>query len=660
MTDGLTEEQVRLVYRAVLKREPESEEIVRRFSSLPLTLEKFIEQVIASQEFSIKFKPHTKISEHPTNYRFHNGANFLSPRELRVDERLPPRVLLIGSCFLDWWGQVVDEMDLGVETDRLHIDMHPDVPPPHPWTDYRFQICQVSLRYVLSDPAYFNWLRNGYADQELAKKTFTTAVQFLEVKTRRCCSWNDMAPIFFLNFLSPMHGVNGRLFGKHDFRDYRFFIRELNRELERVVNDIPNAYILDADECAGIMGRRFFQEESIAMHTHGGLLTNGDSELEAARIVKPLPVDRHYKLDQREFIAAVFSEADAAYRSLRGIGAVKMVCVDLDDTLWRGVLAEADYIDPETAIGGWPHGLLEALAVLKRRGILLCILSKNDERVVRDIWAQLYEALFPISQFAILKINWNSKADNLRAAMAEANILPNGVVFLDDNPVERDIISNAFPEVRVIHSSHYYWKRILMWSAETEGATITNESARRTEMVQAKIERDAVGAALPREQFLQGLNLRVVFTKIDSRSNPRFLRLVELVNKTNQFNTTGRRWTAEELEKLCQQGVVLAADVSDRFSAYGLVAVGLYADGIIEQIVMSCRVVGMEVELAILSALSTIALKGIPEISARTVETKSNLLSRDLYRRGNWQFADGIWRTQSANLMPQYIEANCG
>ena len=490
---------------------------------------------------------------------------------------------------MDLWGSVAEEMKVGVETDQLPIDMHPNVPPPYDWDQYRFQIGQVSLRSILSGPAYFKWLRQGYSDLGLTESVFANAVKNLEIKVGNCCCWAGKIPMFFLNFLSPLHGLNGRLFRKFDLRDDRYFIHELNRALERIIGDIPNAYVLDADACAGVVGRRCFQEEAVGMRWHGGLLNDGHTAAEAKRITKPLPVSSHDQLDQRAFIAAIFSEADAAARTLKGIGAVKMVCVDLDDTLWRGVSAEADSIDPEDGTGGWPHGIMEALAVLKRRGVILCILSKNDADMVERVWTRAYGALFPLTEFAIRKISWKSKAETMREAIAEADILPSSVVFLNDNPVERAAVAAEFPDVRVVQSSHYDWKRILMWSAETETAPITADSARRTARVQAKIRRDTARDTVAREDFLKDLKLQISFTEIETRTDPCFPRVIELINTTNQFNTTGRRWTAAEIEALCDGGIVLAVEVTDRFTDHGIVAVALLRNGILEQVVMSCR-----------------------------------------------------------------------
>jgi len=123
-------------------------------------------------------------------------------------------------------------------------------------------------------------------------------------------------------------------------------------------------------------------------------------------------------------------------RTLRQIDQVKLVIVDLDDTLWRGVIAE-EGIDRPMVTEGWPAGLVEALVTLKKRGVLLAIASKNDEDRIRSFWPHLYGGRLELADFASVKINWQSKAENIAQILKETNLLPRNVVFLDDNPVER-------------------------------------------------------------------------------------------------------------------------------------------------------------------------------------------------------------------------------
>ena len=176
-------------------------------------------------------------------------------------------------------------------------------------------------------------------------------------------------------------------------------------------------------------------------------------------------------------------------RTIRQTDMVKLVLVDLDDTLWRGVAAEAAEVS-STASEGWPLGFAEALMFLKSRGVLLGIVSKNDEDRVREIWRRIYGTRIRLEDFAAVKINWRPKAENIEEILAEVNLLPNSVVFIDDNPVERAAVKAAFPEIRVLGPNPYLWRRILLWSPETQVATITSESAARTEMVQKQVQRE--------------------------------------------------------------------------------------------------------------------------------------------------------------------------
>jgi len=208
-------------------------------------------------------------------------------------------------------------------------------------------------------------------------------------------------------------------------------------------------------------------------------------------------------------------------------------------------------------------------------------------------------------------------------------------VFIDDNLVERAAVKAAFPEMRVLGPNPYLWRRILLWAPETQVATITAESAARTELVQKQVERDTQKKRLSREDFLASLEVRASLGEIASTADTRFARTFELVNKTNQFNTTGKRWTQQEFAAFFHEGGrCFVLDVADRFTTYGLVGVLLVRRNDILQFVMSCRVVGMDVEIAaVAGVLQAIRTPGVVEIGAGLVETPANLLCRDLWVR---------------------------
>src|ERR1035441_6900192 len=166
----------------------------------------------------------------------------------------------------------------------------------------------------------------------------------------------------------------------------------------------------------------------------------------------------------------------------------ELLVVDLDDTLWRGVAAEGTL----GILEGWPMGFMEALLFLKKRGILLAIISKNDERFILAYWKNIVQGQIALTDFAVYKINFRSKIENLAEILREVNLRPQNAVMVDDNPVERAAIQAGLPGVRVLGSQLYYLKRILLWSPETQQPAITRESGQKTKMVHAQLQRESV------------------------------------------------------------------------------------------------------------------------------------------------------------------------
>jgi len=214
-------------------------------------------------------------------------------------------------------------------------------------------------------------------------------------------------------------------------------------------------------------------------------------------------------------------------------------------------------------------------------------------------------------------------------------------------------VTAAFPAIRAFGPNPYVWRRILLWSAETQVATITAESAQRTEMVRAQVERETQRKRLSREDFLASLSLQAVLFAIDDLDHPRFPRVFELLNKTNQFNTTGRRWARPECAALfAAGGKFFAFEVEDKFTSYGLVGVIAVRAETIDQFVMSCRVAGMDVEIAALCEIIRLAQGDGESIEARMVETPLNLLCRDLYKRcGFNEIEPGRWLRNGAHVL---------
>jgi FkbH-like protein len=330
-----------------------------------------------------------------------------------------------------------------------------------------------------------------------------------------------------------------------------------------------------------------------------------------------------------------------------------MVVIDLDDTLWRGVVAELEPDEMPTS-EGWPKGFWEALAFLKRRGLLLAIISKNEEARVLEVWDQILGSQLMLDDFAIRRINWRTKAENMAEILAQVNLLPRNVVYIDDNPGQRSEIKAAFPDIRVLGGNPFIWRHILLWSAETQLPAITAEAAARTEMVRAQVIREEQRQSQSPKEFLASLNVRINLFHVENVFHIRFARVLELVNKTNQFNTTGRRWTREECIAAFAAGTrFYAFDVADRYTEYGLVGVLVVDATGIRQFVMSCRIMGLEAEIAAVAQIVEVfRTRGAATIVGAMVETDRNLPCRDVYARCGFEPATGGWQRQTAPPLP--------
>jgi FkbH-like protein len=565
------------------------------------------------------------------------------------------RVILAGACVLSSWLEEASHLDEKVRVEHLLTsDSLPDR-PPFPPEECAFMLASIPRREVSTELA----MRLPYADQADHARLFSECVQQLEMLVDQMTRWSDRIPVFMLNFFVPQTNYLGRLLPRYDLRNPAYFTEQLNQRLAEMIAEKNNVYLFDIDSLAASYGRQRVQDDSLWVSAHGSMLDAYDAMYDHDRLEPTLgPLD-YFEISTGPFIRLCLSEAFAMYRTLKGVDTVKMACVDLDDTLWRGVMAEREFIDPGVLVSGWPLGFAEALLALKKRGIILAIISKNSEERVRGFWHDLFgERELKLEDFAIVKINWRPKVENIQEAIAEANVLPSSVVFIDDNPVERASVKEAIPEIRVLGAPQYLWRDTLLRSSETQVPSITAESSRRSEMIKAQVAREHSRIKLGREDFLASLEIRVSLRRMSTIDDARLPRALELANKTNQFNTTGRRWSREEVISYFDQGGAWwTFEVADRFTAYGLVGVVSVRADRVDQFVMSCRVLGMEVEIAALAYIAKQMLHTSDAYSVRSaiVETKANLPCRDIFRNAGWRLIGEDWMTERAGDVPAHI-----
>lgn len=260
------------------------------------------------------------------------------------------------------------------------------------------------FRSVLPEALYFG-LR--YADDRSYREGFEKACRRVELNLRENLEYNRKFGIvsFVLNFMTPQQDPSGRLLARYSLQNMVFFIEELNRHLWKVCATYKNVHVIDLDQILSTLGKRYFQDDSTSHLNHASTIGSIEAKEDQDRLEPVGDVDELYGRKVPEYIGAIYHEIIGAYRSVRQQDGIKIVIFDLDDTLWRGVGADAEEIEPDVMTEGWPTGILEAASYLWRRGILIALVSKNDEENVRKIWEELYQERFPIENFVVSKIN---------------------------------------------------------------------------------------------------------------------------------------------------------------------------------------------------------------------------------------------------------------
>lgn len=355
-----------------------------------------------------------------------------------------------------------------------------------------------------------------------------------------------------------------------------------------------------------------------------------------------------------EYVSAIANAVDYIYRVQNQIDSVKLVIFDLDNTLWRGLIAEhyAPELGSHPHPDGWPIGIWDTIQQLRSRGILCAICSKNDDDIVQKRWDSAINPPFiSLEDFVIRKINWKSKVENVREIIESCSLTEKNVVFVDDNPVERSEVSIAFPKIRCIGRDPFVIRRILLWSSETQVMNLTDESMKRQDLIEAKISLSSDKERMTRDDFLRSLGIEVKI-RVLSQSSPEFARCFELVNKTNQFNTTGKRWTSAEFVEFISQGTIYFFQSKDKLIEHGIVGVFFVRAGEIVQFVMSCRVIGFDIEMAVLGKLSE-SIADTTSIRAKIFETDVNMPCRSLYANCGFKLADdGYYYLDATNIVP--------
>lgn len=419
---------------------------------------------------------------------------------------------------------------------------------------------------------------------------------------------------FFSSYRDPqgIAGVSG-------FRSA--WISQLNARLAEALAPLRRARLLDMQDL---------------------LLRRAGGTLENAKL-------RHYAaMRLGETALAEVARASAGYiAALKGLTR-KCVVLDLDNTLWGGVVGEDGPYGIKLGNASPGSEYLEFqrfLLALSERGVLLAINSKNNPddalAALRDNpWMVLRE-----EAFSAIAINWDSKPDNMRRIASELNIGLDALIFVDDNPHERELMRQALPDVLTVDlpTDPALYRSTLETLPQLQALEVTEEDRKRTELYRGNRQRRAVlTGAGSLDDYFRSLDLQVrIEEPVPEQALP---RIQQLFQRTNQFNLTTRRHGGEAL---CHANAdpgqrLYGLSAWDRFGDHGLVAAALVrAEGEpwrIDSFLMSCRVIGLGIETALLARICNDAkAAGCRHVLGELVPSAKNRPAQDLYRRHGFE-----------------------
>jgi len=336
--------------------------------------------------------------------------------------------------------------------------------------------------------------------------------------------------------------------------------------------------------------------------------------------------------------------------------ACKCLVLDLDNTLWGGVIGEdgmsgiqlSEYY-PGNVFKNFQRSILN----LRNQGVMLAIASKNNFNDAIEVIQKHPDCIIKESDFAAIQINWVDKALNIEKIAKKLNIGLDSIVFFDDNPEERLWVSRKLPQVKVINvpKDPMLYSQSLASCNYFNFLTVTNEDKNRTKMIQESQNREELrDNSKDLNSFLASLNMIV---SISFANNKTLERVSQLINKTNQFNLTTKRYSVVEVADLIESGsIVLYLSVEDCFGNHGISGVSIIKqrnenEWVIDTFLLSCRIIGKRIESVFLAEIINIVKnKNAVKLYGQYIESKKNHLTANFYKEHHFVLSDknnNIW-----------------
>lgn len=330
------------------------------------------------------------------------------------------------------------------------------------------------------------------------------------------------------------------------------------------------------------------------------------------------PAQYHWaKLSFSQSLVTLVSDKLARFIANLNAPAKKCIVLDLDNTLWGGVIGDAGTtgvaIGQGNALGEAFVEFQKVLLSLKAKGFLLAVCSKNDEKNAKDPFINRKDMLLSLDDFVVFKANWLPKSQNIRSIAEILSLGLDSFIFVDDNIIEREEVRLALPDVAVpaLPEDPSFYPFVLLNSGFFDVCNSTTEDKNRTKLYQENAKREEYKQSFSDlKAFYASLEMKLTLYSILDENRA---RVVQLINKTNQFNLTQQRMTEADFFQWQQQEdhLALCFSLADKFGDNGIVGIILTSVNhdclIIENFILSCRVIGREVEHAIINFLVSVA-----------------------------------------------------
>lgn len=469
------------------------------------------------------------------------------------------------------------------------------------------------------------WKRFAHLDPK-AKPQFADQIHSDLKNWWQNISANSKAKIIQFNLVELNDGVFGN-FANRAPTSFLFQLRKLNCALMTLAQEYKQVFIADI----------------AALSSHVGYANSHDPRLYVTSKVA-------FAL---EFLPPVAKAVTDIIKAVSGTFK-KCLILDLDNTVWGGVIGDDGMEGIQVGELGMGHAfdaLQEWARELKQRGIILAVCSKNEEETAKKPFRDHPEMTLRLEDIAVFVANWNNKADNIKSIQATLNIGFDSMVFVDDNPFERNLIREHLPAVTVpeLPEDPAMYVSYLRSLNLFETASYSEEDLERTKQYQQEIARTDLQKSFTNiDDYLKSLEMVSVVKAFDDFNTP---RIAQLTQRSNQFNLRTIRYTEADVKAMSQspEFITLSFNLEDKFGDHGLIALIILkreADktAFIDTWIMSCRVLkrGME-EFTVNQMVKHARAAGIEKLIGEYLPTSKNAMVKDLYAQIGFTANNGKW-----------------